>query len=68
VETAEGAWIIDHKSDVVEDPVAAFLKYEGQLRAYAEAVAAAGTPVAAVAVSWVRRGEVVVSTHPVTGR
>jgi ATP-dependent exoDNAse (exonuclease V) beta subunit len=60
VHTAQGAWIVDHKSDVVEDPVAAFLKYEGQLRAYAEALAAAATPVAGVAVHWIRRGEVVV--------
>ena len=60
VHTAEGAWIIDHKSDQVEEPVAAFLKYEGQLRAYADAVAATGVPVTGVAVHWIRRGEVVI--------
>ena len=59
VHTAEGAWIVDHKSDVVEDPVRAFLKYELQLQAYADAIAATGTKVAGVAVHWVRRGEVV---------
>ena len=62
VHTAQGAWIVDHKSDSIEDPVQAFLKYEGQLRAYREAVETAGTPVAGVAVHWVRRGEVVMRT------
>ena len=37
----------------------AFLKYELQLQAYADAIAATGTTVAGVAVHWVRRGEVV---------
>ncbi len=59
VHTADGVWIIDHKSDQIEDPVQAFLKYELQLQAYADAIAATGTPVAGVAVHWVRRGEVV---------
>ena len=59
VHTAQGAWIVDHKSDAIEDPVQAFVKYEGQLRAYADAVAATGTTVAGVAVHWVRSGEVV---------
>ena len=59
VHTADGAWIVDHKSDAIEDPVQAFLKYESQLQAYADAIAATGTPVAGVAVHWVRRGEVV---------
>ena len=58
VHTADGAWIVDHKSDAIEDPVQAFLKYELQLQAYADAVAATGTPVAGVAVHWVRTGEV----------
>ena len=62
VHTAEGAWIIDHKSDQIDDPVQAFLKYESQLQAYADAIAATGTTVAGVAVHWVRRGEVVMKT------
>ena len=37
----------------------AFMKYEAQLQAYADAIAATGTPVAGVAVHWVRGGEVV---------
>ena len=67
VHTAQGAWIIDHKSDQVEDPVEAFLKYAPQLEAYREAVEAAGTKVAGVAVHWIRRGEVVVQRIRVTG-
>jgi ATP-dependent helicase/nuclease subunit A len=59
VHTAQGAWIIDHKSDQVKDPVAAFLKYAPQLEAYRDALEAAGTRVAGVAVHWIRRGEVV---------
>jgi ATP-dependent exoDNAse (exonuclease V) beta subunit len=59
VHTAEGAWIIDHKSDAIEDPVLGFMKYELQLQAYREALAASGVTVAGVAVHWVRRGEVV---------
>jgi ATP-dependent exoDNAse (exonuclease V) beta subunit len=59
VHTAQGAWIVDHKSDAIEDPVLAFMKYEAQLQAYADAIAATGTPVAGVAVHWVRGGEVV---------
>ena len=58
VHTAEGAWIVDHKSDQIDDPVQAFLKYESQLQAYADAIAATGTTVAGVAVHWVRTCEV----------
>ena len=60
VHTADGAWIIDHKSDQIEDSAQAFLKYDLQLQAYADAIAATGTTVAGVAVHWIRRGEVVV--------
>jgi ATP-dependent exoDNAse (exonuclease V) beta subunit len=59
VHTRQGAWIVDHKSDWIDDPVQGFAKYQPQLQAYAEAVEAAGTEVAGVAVNWVRRGEVV---------
>jgi ATP-dependent exoDNAse (exonuclease V) beta subunit len=59
VHTAQGAWVVDHKSDVVEDPIAAFMKYEAQLGAYAQALASGGTTVAGIAINWVRRGEVV---------
>jgi ATP-dependent exoDNAse (exonuclease V) beta subunit len=59
VMTPEGAWVIDHKSDAVEDPRQAFLQYEPQLEAYASAIAAGGQLVAGIAIHWVRRGEVV---------
>jgi ATP-dependent exoDNAse (exonuclease V) beta subunit len=59
VYTAAGAWIIDHKSDAVENSMAAFAKYRGQLEAYAQALEAQGVRVAGVGVNWVRRGEVV---------
>jgi ATP-dependent exoDNAse (exonuclease V) beta subunit len=58
VHTAQGAWIVDHKSDVVEDLIAAFGRYEPQLRAYTDALAASGVTVAGVAVNWIRGGEV----------
>jgi hypothetical protein len=64
VHTANSAWIVDHKSDVVEDPVAAFGRYERQLQAYRDALEAVGTPVAGVAINWVRRGEVVMKRKP----
>jgi ATP-dependent helicase/nuclease subunit A len=59
VQTTEGAWIIDHKSDPVDDPVQSYLPYESQLAAYATALAAAGMRVAGTAIHWIRRGEVV---------
>ena len=60
VHTPGGAWVIDHKSDQVEDPQLAFAKYEPQLEAYRHALEAQGIKVAGVAVNWVRRGEVVI--------
>jgi ATP-dependent exoDNAse (exonuclease V) beta subunit len=58
VETAEGVWILDHKSDAVEDPVAAFAKYASQLGAYATALSAEGRTVLGTGIHWIRRGEV----------
>jgi ATP-dependent exoDNAse (exonuclease V) beta subunit len=70
VHTAEGAWIVDHKSDQIDDAVQASAKYEGQLQAYAEALEASGVKVAGVAVNWIRRGEVAIrrTLHPLSGR
>jgi ATP-dependent exoDNAse (exonuclease V) beta subunit len=67
VETDDGYWIIDHKSDVVEDPRASFASYWPQLAAYADAVSnvKGGLPVLGVGINWIRRGEVVLS--PATG-
>jgi ATP-dependent exoDNAse (exonuclease V) beta subunit len=68
VHTAQDAWIVDHKSDVVEDPVAAFAKYAGQLEAYRQALEATGTRVAGTAINWIRRGEVVLQRVGVAPR
>lgn len=59
VQTADGVWIIDHKSDRTDDPVAGFAAYQPQLQAYAEALAGEGSDVQGIAIHWIRRGEVV---------
>jgi hypothetical protein len=59
VQTTTGAWIIDHKSDPIDEPVQPYLAYEPQLAAYAAALTAAGNQVAGTAIHWIRRGEVV---------
>jgi ATP-dependent exoDNAse (exonuclease V) beta subunit len=59
VQTTAGAWIIDHKSDPIDDPLPSYLTYEPQLAAYASALAASGNKVAGTAIHWIRRGEVV---------
>lgn len=59
VRTPQGAWIIDHKSDPIEDPAQAYLTYAPQLAAYAAALDAAGISVVGTAIHWIRRGEVV---------
>ncbi len=61
VETEQGFWIIDHKSDRVEDPKEKFNDYLPQLRCYAAAVAKArpDKPVLGIAINWIVRGEVV---------
>ena len=63
VETDDGYWIIDHKSDVVEDPRASFASYWPQLAAYVDAVSKVngGPPVLGAGINWIRRGEVVLS-------
>jgi ATP-dependent helicase/nuclease subunit A len=60
VETEEGCWIIDHKSDQIGDSLAAFAKYQAQLGAYADALRKSGRNVLGVAVHWIRLGEVVI--------
>jgi ATP-dependent exoDNAse (exonuclease V) beta subunit len=67
VETDDGYWIIDHKSDAVEDGRASFASYWPQLSAYADAVSnvSGGRPVLGVGINWIRRGEIVLS--PVSG-
>jgi ATP-dependent exoDNAse (exonuclease V) beta subunit len=58
VETPDGVWVIDHKSDRVTDTAAAFHTYLAQLDCYAAILEAAGQPVAGVGINWIRRGEV----------
>lgn len=59
VETREGVWVVDHKSDPVEDPEQAFLGYQAQLESYARALTGEGRTVLGIAIHWIRRGEVV---------
>jgi ATP-dependent exoDNAse (exonuclease V) beta subunit len=58
VETADGVWILDHKSDAIEDPLAGFGRYEQQLAAYRLALAAGGATIAGIGIHWAGRGEV----------
>ncbi|GMQ95873.1 MAG: UvrD-helicase domain-containing protein [Gammaproteobacteria bacterium] len=64
VETDDGYWIIDHKSDVVDDSQASFASYWPQLAAYVDAIAnvKGGRPVLGAGINWIRRGEVVLSS------
>jgi ATP-dependent exoDNAse (exonuclease V) beta subunit len=60
IETANGLWIIDHKSDQVNDPDGAFKNYRPQLKAYAKALVSEGATVLGIGINWIRSGEVVV--------
>jgi len=59
VETEEGYWVIDHKSDRTNDRAGRFALYRPQLDAYAAAVRAARPekPVLGVGVNWISHGE-----------
>ena len=59
VETPKGLWIIDHKSDRVEETDQRFTEHLPQLLAYREALSAVnGMPSAVgVAINWIYRGE-----------
>lgn len=63
VETPDGAWVIDLKSDQVDDPSGAFAGYRSQLRSYAAAVEGSGAPVLGTGICWIRRGEVVLEAR-----
>lgn len=60
VETAQGLWIIDHKSDRIANTEQRFAEYLPQLLAYQKALAGVDglPPVAALGINWVHRGEV----------
>lgn len=59
LETDSGVWIIDHKSDQIEEPVAAFDGYRPQLESYAKLLQSMGHDVLGLGINWIRRGEVV---------
>ena len=58
VHTAEGAWVLDHKSDRAEDVQEGFRMYLPQLQAYERVLADAGENILGVGIHWIRRGEV----------
>lgn len=64
VRTPEGVWIIDHKSDQVEDASSPFANYLPQLQAYADALQKTGDTVLGIGIHWIRRGEVVMHSLP----
>ena len=60
-ETNGGIWIIDHKSDQIDGPEAAFLNYTPQLESYAISLSNAGEKVLGMGINWIRLGKVVLS-------
>ena len=61
VKTKEGVWIIDHKSDQVDDIAVAFSLYRQQLDAYIGLLTSAGENVLGVGINWIRQGKVTFS-------
>ncbi len=59
LETDGGVWIIDHKSDQVDDPEMAFSNYRPQLEGYSQLLGSMGHNVLGMGINWIRRGEVV---------
>ena len=59
VRSPDGFWIIDHKSDPIENARASFSRYQAQLLAYADMLRASGLPVCGIGVNWIRLGQVV---------
>ena len=58
VQTRDGVWIIDHKSDQIDDPKKAFNQYRPQLECYASLLQSAGHVLLGMCINWIRRGEV----------
>ena len=58
--TSNGLWIIDHKSDQVNNPNVAFKNYRPQLKSYAKALVSEGSTVLGIGINWIPSGEVVV--------
>lgn len=63
LETDGGVWIIDHKSDQVDDPTMAFNNYRQQLECYSSLLQSMGHNVLGLGINWIRRGEVVLEAH-----
>lgn len=59
IQTPRGVWVLDHKSDRIEDSVDTFRKYRPQLDAYARALAAEGRMVLGTGLNLIRTGHVV---------
>ncbi len=66
--TASGVWVIDHKSDNIDNPAEAFQKYRGQLDAYATALTAQDMHVLGVGINWIRLGVVTLRDAAPAGR
>lgn len=60
VKTLEGVWIIDHKTDQVDDVVEALQYYWPQLESYAKALSSEGYTVLGGGINWIRCGKVVI--------
>jgi ATP-dependent helicase/nuclease subunit A len=60
VETDNGFWIIDHKSDRVTDTEAGFVSYAAQLEDYAQGLGKAHPekPILGIAINWIRLGKI----------
>ena len=58
LEMDDGVWIIDHKSDQVDDPEMAFNNYRPQLECYSKLLNSMGYNVLGLGINWIRRGEV----------
>ena len=59
LETEGGVWVIDHKSDQVDEPELAFNSYRPQLECYEKLLRSMGHTVLGLGINWIRRGEVV---------
>jgi ATP-dependent helicase/nuclease subunit A len=59
LETDNGVWILDHKSDQIENPEAAFIGYRPQLECYANLLQSMGHKVLGVGINWIRLGAIV---------
>ncbi|MCY4357212.1 MAG: UvrD-helicase domain-containing protein [Gammaproteobacteria bacterium] len=59
LQTAKGVWIIDHKSDQIDDPEHTFIHYRPQLECYSKLLHSMGHKVLGIGINWIRRGEIV---------